>query len=358
MALIAAMLTMCHLNGMEPAWQENQMDIETQAPDIPPAMIQVFMLLTELKGQHLLPHELVHLIQMAYVDLHADVIMEVLRDLNKNLNNPQKLLESIGRSLVLCDSHLVIVVLKKCLCDAGKLLCDIKDRDEETVLHRVCQKNYLYPDQSYVNIILHVACDFGEVGRLIFMKDTRGCSALHHAMLWQRTECINALLTQSSKLGKAWELIKEEDNWNDTALHHTTTCCAFVVQALHYAPNDEEAWNLIQAENRCCYTALHHAACMGHVDFVNALIQAADKLGKKSVLIFKQSNERKGETALHRAVHNRHTAVIRTLLEAVSPMAWTLILLEYEGRTALDWAIANNHADVIDILESYRPNQL
>ena len=87
-------------------------------------------------------------------------------------------------------------------------------------------------------------------------------------------------------------------------------------------------------KNRC--TPLHYAACEGHKDIVQLLLQRGAYHNKKS----------RGDTPLQEAAFRGHKDVVQLLLDRGADPNET----PNTGRTPLYWAAQQGHADVVQLL--------
>eukprot|EP01045_Picozoa_sp_COSAG04_P044750 COSAG04_NODE_15342_length_535_cov_0.788991_1_plen_174_part_10 len=85
-------------------------------------------------------------------------------------------------------------------------------------------------------------------------------------------------------------------------------------------------------------TALLIAAQNGHADCVEALLQGGANVHAKGSM---------GQTALHPAAENGHTDCCRLLILAGADSAVTAV-----GKTPLQWAYSERHAEVVDLLRA------
>nr|CAB3256533.1 inversin-like [Phallusia mammillata] len=237
------------------------------------------------------------------------------------------------------------------------------------------------PDENKVNRLmsLYAAIIRGEKSEvkklltanpdLLEAPDNFGRTALMYCVLADRLECAKLLLKMKCKLDqvdkagrsalhlaahkasyKFLELLHDrggnieiKDNDGQTPLHLTTRnrharCLDFLLKRLTPGMVD-----VTDSQNR---TALHWSAAFNNADYVKQLIKHDSNIAMPDA---------EGKTPLHWAANthdNSAVATIKVILEyASSVLNWQ----DYDGRTALHFAVAHENVAAVDYLLKFEP---
>jgi ankyrin repeat protein len=157
--------------------------------------------------------------------------------------------------------------------------------------------------------------------------DSDGDTALILASFHGHTEIAQALLAAGA----------DKDVKNNDGITALICACimgyADTVQALLAAGADKEA------KDKYSFTALISASMNGHIDIVHALLAAGADM---------EAKDRDGNTALICASVNGHTETAQALVTAGADKEAKDTT---GGRTALEWASARGHTDIVNLLE-------
>lgn len=232
------------------------------------------------------------------------------------LDTPQTVLESITK---LYDGEIsqrnIINALKNAL--GEKLLSEIKDNNNGTVLHYICNKGTL----DILDIVLKAADS--DLYDLLFAQNNTKETALHRAAQREShddphmdAKMVEALL-DAAGAARAAKLVNTTDNGKDTPLH----------------------WAIIKQGE--------------HEDVVNAILHHHSlSAQQRQRLVFLQDDML--STVLHMACNNRHIRLntVKSIISAAGDKAPELIDLKgHNGKTALDYARGQKRSDIVNYLE-------
>jgi hypothetical protein len=130
--------------------------------------------------------------------------------IKKSCESPLSFIQSIKTLLESGNDVFATEIFERGFAHTQVSICDIKDRDNWTVLHRASSCEY----PNVVKIILHIAGD--KTWKLLITKSHHGNTSLHYA--GGSAEIVSLLLNAAGD--NVWTLLATKDISGDTALHY------------------------------------------------------------------------------------------------------------------------------------------
>lgn len=226
--------------------------------------------------------------------------------------------------------------IKKKPKDTKEVMKYLKERTHlgDTFLHSALRYNQ---DQT-MKCFLTIIASHREFKNLVNMKNEKGQTPLHYAVILNQPEIVEELLAvganpdlyDNNKSSVIHEAVKDDD---------TLDCLDFLIEARANIENEDITGK----------TALHLAAESGSVGALDILVRANADVDKP---------ERKcGRTALYIAITHGHTKVVEYLLEKTNI---NITQKNYFGHTAVDAALASSAGlqknEIISLLEKHGAN--
>lgn len=268
---------------------------------------------------------------------------------------PEKIWSSICVLQPFYDQKVLSEMLKQCLADHEKSLCDVKENGPraQTILHWMCSNNLP------ASIIIAAAGD--DIWGLLCAKDAYGDIPLCLAVVSGNLDFVTMLIQAADLCQKTGELIVMTASSGDQPQHlavqggHLEIAILFLNIAKQCGILSDFLMMRSLIEQR---TALHAAAEYNRVEEMDELCQAAHDCGilKKFIFIPRSGNRTVlGNTALHQAVYSNHIDAVVTLLEwaVVGQCVDEFLALQNDdGCTASAIAKKMGHKEIVKILKN------
>jgi ankyrin repeat protein len=200
----------------------------------------------------------------------------------------------------------------------------------ETSLFVACSKGHI----EVAKILIEAGGEALEA--LLFKRQKNGSTCLHAACMRGHLELVKALIEAG---GQALLLATQNDG--GTCLH---VACVHGQLEVAKALIEAGGKALVLATEINGGSCLHMACTKGHLEVAKVLIEA----GGKALLL--ATDGAFGFSCLHAACGFGHLPLVRFLLTL--PCADLVGLRDLSGRTALDLAIANHHADAAEAVRA------
>jgi ankyrin repeat protein len=203
---------------------------------------------------------------------------------------------------------------------------------------------YMHFKNSYGRIPLHEAIIsshvdtllllIGSNGELVHESDKEGMTALHHAAITGNKDAMKLLLEARAD-------VTAEDRFSYTPLERAMMDSrqGESTQRLLEGLIERGGDALFKTMRSTNWTVLHVASCLGYEEGIQKLLCAGFKV---------ETEDRWGNSALHRAAQHGHPMAVKLLLEALNGN----LKPSHNGYTPLHWASGVGQTEVVDLLLS------
>jgi ankyrin repeat protein len=181
-----------------------------------------------------------------------------------------------------------------------------------------------------------------------FRANTDGCDVLGRSRL--HLAC--ALAETDQHVSDLMEL--PESRWPGTEMLGFNALHVAAIHGNTYIFRIAAACGFNLAHSRDMYPSAHTgrtylqwAACLGHAELVEYLLEVYQKAEFNRMMEFLEYRDRKGDTALHLAARNGHTKIVKAILPHIN---WSILMRSYRRHTPFWAAVTGRHLDIMKLL--------